>query len=95
MLSIKQTGLEEISFGDQPDDNFLVLVNKLVSPDGINFDKLRLADPRHFDTALENAGCIFMLNNTEMEELVRRKEIDKSNLHASLYELAKKEGLLP
>ena len=95
MLTLKQTGLEELTFGDQPDDIFVVLVNKLISPNGINLEKLRLADPRHFDAALDQAGCIFMLNNLEIEELVRRDEIDKSDLHTSLFELAKAEGLLP
>ncbi len=95
MLTIKQTGLEELSFGDQPDDIFIVLVNKLISPNGIDLEKLRLVDPRHFDTALDQAGCIFMLNNIEIEELTRRGEIDKNDLHTSLFELAKAEGMLP
>lgn len=95
MLSFKQTGLEEVSFGDAPDDMFFVLVNKLVSPNGIDFEKLRLSNPRDFDTALEETGCIVLLNTEELDELIRRNELKKENLHLGLYELAKREGLLP
>ncbi|MFN1835519.1 hypothetical protein AB2B38_009680 [Balneola sp. MJW-20] len=94
MLKLKDTGLEEFSFGDDPDDMFYLLINRKVSPDGIDLDKLRLADPRNFDHTLENMGCILMLNGDEMDELVRRGELDKKNLHESLFELAAREGLI-
>lgn len=95
MLTLEQTGLEIFSFGDEPEDVFYILVNKLVSPEGINFDRLKLSDPRYFDAALDEAGCIVMLSNEELDELVRRKEVNKDNVHATLYELAAREGLLP
>jgi hypothetical protein len=94
MIPIKQTGIEELSFGDSKEDIFHILVNKNISPDGIDLDKLRLADPRNFDAALSSAGCIIMLNEIEIDELSRRGELDPSNLHEGLYELAKQEGML-
>lgn len=94
MIPINQTGIEELSFGDSKEDIFHILINKNISPDGIDLEKLRLADPRDFDTALSNAGCIVMLNEIEIDELSKRGELDPKNLHQSLYELAKDEGLL-
>lgn len=94
MIPFSKTGIEELSFGDQKEDTFHILVNLEVSPDGIDLEKLRLADPRSFDQALEKAGCIIMLNEIEIDELVRRKEVKRDNLHVDLYMLAKNEGLL-
>lgn len=94
MIPINQTGIEELSFGEEKEDIFHILVNKNISPDGIDLEKLRLADPRNFDAALSSAGCIIMLNETEIDELSRRGELDRENLHQSLYELAKQEGVL-
>tara|TARA_R110002126_G_scaffold1440_4_gene8272 strand:- start:1408 stop:1692 length:285 start_codon:yes stop_codon:yes gene_type:complete len=94
MIPINQTGIEELSFGDSKEDIFHILVNKNVSPNGIDLEKLRLADPRNFDDALNNAGCIIMLNEIEIDELSKRGELDPKNLHQSLYDLAKNEGVL-
>lgn len=94
MIPINQTGIEELRFGDSKEDIFHILVNKNISPDGIDLETLRLADPRNFDAALSSAGCIVMLNEIEIDELSRRRELDPKNLHQSLYELAKAEGLL-
>jgi len=94
MISINQTGIEELSFGKSKEDIFHILVNKNISPDGIDLEKLRLADPRNFDAALSNAGCIIMLNEIEIDELVKRGELDPKNLHQSLFSLAKNEGLI-
>ncbi len=94
MIPFEKTGLEELSFGEEKEDKFTILVDRVVSPDGIDLEKLRLADPRNFDQALINAGCIIMLNETEIDELIRRKELDRENLHQSLYDLAKQEGML-
>ncbi|MEX0608194.1 MAG: hypothetical protein WD016_04705 [Balneolaceae bacterium] len=94
MLKLQETGLEEFSFGDEAADTFFILVNKKISPKGINVEKLRLADPRNFDAVLNEMGCIIMLNGIEVEELVRRGELQKENLHKSMYELAINEGLL-
>lgn len=94
MIPINQTGIEELSFGDSKEDIFHILVNKNISPDGVDLEKLRLADPRNFDSVLISAGCIVMLNEIEIDELSKRGELDPKNLHQSLYELAKDEGLL-
>lgn len=94
MLKLKETGLEEFSFGDNTDDLFYVLVNKRISPEGIDVEKLRLSDPRNFDTVLTEMGCILMLNGIEVEELARRGELDPDNLKESMYNLAREEGLI-
>jgi hypothetical protein len=94
MLEVKDTGLEEFSFGDDPDDLFYILVNKNISPDGIDVDKLSKADPRKFDAVLSDMGCILMLNGLEVTELCMRGELDNENLHESMFELAKDEGIL-
>lgn len=94
MVPINQTGIEELSFGDSKEDIFHILVDKNISPDGIDLEKLRLVDPRNFDAALSSAGCIIMLNEIEIEELARRGELNPKKLHESLYNLAKDEGLL-
>ncbi|SMO61144.1 hypothetical protein [Gracilimonas mengyeensis] len=94
MLKKKETGLEEYSFGDERGDLFYILVNKKISPDGIDIKKLSAADPRNFDAVLTEMGCILMLNGIEVDELVRRGELDKNNLHQTMFELAEREGLL-
>lgn len=94
MLKLKDTGLEEFSFGDDADDIFYLLINRKVSPDGLDLDKLRLADPRNFDQTLENMGCMLMLNGEELQELINRGEVDKKDMHRSLYELAVREGII-
>lgn len=94
MIPINQTGIEELSFGDSKEDIFHILVDKNISPNGIDLEVLRLADPRDFDTALSAAGCIVMLNEIEIDELNRRGEVNPNDLHNSLYELAKNEGML-
>ncbi len=94
MIKFNQTELEKISLGDDPQDNYVLLINKMVSPNGIDFEKLKLTDPRQFDSALNKMGCIVLLNELEIDELARRAELNRENLHESLYELAKEEGLL-
>lgn len=94
MLKLKDTGLEEFSFGDKPDDLFYILVNKKISPDGIDVERLSKADPRKFDSVLSDMGCVLMLNGIEVTELCMRGELDNENLHESMYELAKDEGII-
>lgn len=94
MLKIEETGIEEFSFGGSRSDIFYLLINKKISPEGINIDKLRLSDPRNFDAVLNEMGCLIMLSGEEIDELARRGEIDPNALHKSLYELAAEEGLL-
>ena len=94
MLSLDQTGLEEYSFGDEPNDNFYILINRELNPDGINLTKLAMADPMRFDSVLNEMGCILLLGNDEVQELIKRGELDEENLHESLFRLAVKEGVI-
>jgi len=94
MLTFKDTGLEEFSFGDESDDKFYVLVNKKISPEGIDVDKLSKADPMKFDSFLNEMGCILMLNGLEVAELCMRGELDNENLHESMFELCKDQEII-
>jgi hypothetical protein len=88
------TKLEVFTFGDKPDDKFYCLVDRKVSPGGLNVEKMRLADPRNFDQMFREIGCLVMLTETEIIELVNRGELKKNDLHATLFELCKKEGII-
>jgi len=94
MLSIDDTKLEVIGFGDEPSDNFYILVDTTKSPDGIDMEKLQLTDPRNFDSVLDDMGCIVMLSGNELEELIKREKINDSDLHEELYNLAVEEGIV-
>jgi hypothetical protein len=94
MLKLKETGLEEFSFGEESDDRFYVLVNKKISPNGIDVQKLGQANPMEFDQVLNEMGCLIMLNGLEVAELCMRGDLDNDNLHESMYELAREEGLI-
>jgi len=93
-LQQEQTKLETFSFGDSPEDRFYILVNLKSNPEGLNLDKLKLADPRKFDQLLTQMGCILMLSGDELNELIRRKAVNPNALHQSVYELARKEGFI-
>lgn len=94
MLDKDDTKLEIFGFGDESEDTFYCLVDLTTSPDGIDLEQLRLADPRNFDEELDKMGCIVMITGNEMEELIERGDINDSNLHKSLYELAVDQGLI-
>ena len=95
MLEKEETKLEIFGFGDEEDeDNFYCLVNLKKSPDGIDLEKLSMADPRKFDEALNNMGCILLLRGDEVEELIKRGDIADSDLHQSLYDLAVEEEII-
>jgi len=94
MISFEKTRLQTFSFGDEPDDIYYFLINLNIRPDGMDPEKIRLADPRNFDRILQDNGCILMMDGTEMNELIRRGELDKERLHNGLYELAKSEGII-
>ncbi|MEX0771281.1 MAG: hypothetical protein WD035_11135 [Balneolaceae bacterium] len=94
MLKLEDTKLEVFTFGEEPDDKFYCLVNLKVSPDGLNLSKLKLSDPRNFDQLLSEAGCLVMLTQDEMNELIGRGELKAEDLHSELYELCKKEGII-
>lgn len=94
MLSKEDTKLEIFGFGDDDEDNFYCLVNLTKSPDGIDLKKLSMVDPRKFDEALNQQGCILLLRGDEVEELIRRDEITDSDLHQSIYDLAVREEII-
>lgn len=94
MLKLNQTNLETFNFGEADQDKFYVLINTLKNPEGITISKLAMADPRRFDSILAEMGCIVMLSGEEVSELVLRKEIDPERLHETLFDLAKKEGVI-
>lgn len=91
---MKKTSLEVIEFGDDPEDRFYCLVDAKISPDGLDVSSLKLSDPRNFDQALRNSGCLLMFTGDEMTELINRGDIDPDRMHESLVEVAVSEGLL-
>lgn len=94
MLTLDQTRLETFNFGNAVNDTFYVLINALQNPNGIALSKLAMANPARFDTALNEMGCLLMLTGEEVQELVNRGELNYNALHQSVFELAKREGLL-
>jgi hypothetical protein len=96
MLKKDDTKLEIFGFGDDDNDEdmFYCLVNTTKSPEGIDLEKLSNADPRKFDEALNEMGCILLLRGDEVEELIKRGDITDTNLHKSLYDLAVDEGII-
>lgn len=94
MLTLDQTKLDVFSFGDNADDTFYILINTKINPEGVDLRKLSGADPRFFDAMLNAMGCILMLNQQEIDELAGRNELDKNDLHTSIFELAKTEGVI-
>ncbi len=94
MLTLDQTKLDIFSFGENEDDTFYILINTKINPEGVDLKKLSGADPRFFDAMLNAMGCILMLNQQEVDELAGRRELDKKDLHTSIYNLAKSEGII-
>lgn len=96
MLEKENTKLEIFGFGDEDkeEDTFYCLVNTKKSPEGIDLEKLSQADPRKFDEALNEMGCILLLRGDEVEELIERGAITDSNLHQSIYDLAVEEEII-
>lgn len=91
---MKKTLLDVIEFGEEQEDKFYCLVDASISPNGIDVSMLRFSDPRNFDDALRNSGCLMMFTGNEIEELISRGDIDKENIHESLVRLAQHEGIL-
>jgi hypothetical protein len=91
---MKETKLEVIEFGDEPEDKFFCLVDLDVSPDGLDVSSLKLSDPRNFDQTLRDSGCLLMFTGDEMSSLINRGDIDPDNMHDSLVDVAIKEGVL-
>lgn len=93
-LPYSKTALQVIEFGNQPEDKFYCLINLNISPNGMNIEKLRLTDPRNFDLRFRESGCLLMFTEDEIDELIRRKDVDRESIHKSLYELALREGII-
>ena len=94
MLTLEHTELQNFSFGNNPEDKYYLLINTKINPVGIDLAKLSNADPTKFDAVLTEMGCILMLSGEEMAELIRRGQVDDKNMHATLFELAKIEGMI-
>ena len=94
MLTLNDTALETFSFGNEEADKYYILINLKQNPNGIDIQKLASADPRAFDSVLSAMGCLLMLTGIEISELINRGDVDKQNIHESLFELARKEGII-
>ncbi|MEX1063053.1 MAG: hypothetical protein WEC12_05575 [Balneolaceae bacterium] len=90
----EDTKLDIFSFGDDPGDKFYCLVDCRINPEGLDVDRMKLADPRNFDRMLSDMGCIAMLTEQEVNELDRRGELSMENIHTDLFEICKKEGII-
>lgn len=90
----EDTKLEVFSFGKKSDDKFYCLIDKKVSPRGLDIEKMKLMDPRNFDQMIREMGCLTMLTESEVNELVKRGELQMEDLHTELFELCKKEGII-
>lgn len=93
-MKIDQTILQEIEFGTDRADVYYCLVDQKVSSAGLSVDKMRLTDPRNIDLQFRQAGCLMMMTGDEVDELIRRGDLQKSDLHQSLFELALHEGII-
>ncbi|MEX0593506.1 MAG: hypothetical protein WD115_01925 [Balneolaceae bacterium] len=95
-ISIEETRIDTIDFGEKPEDRFYCLADRRLAPDGLQPEKMRLINPRNLDQELRALGCIAMMTETELAELRRRGVVrpDMEHLHEDLYTVCKKEGLL-
>lgn len=93
-MKFNQTRLQKISFGDAPSDNYYCLIDKRISPDGMDVTKLKLSDPRNIDQEFKNSGCLLMFTGDEIESLIDRGEIERDHLHSSLYKMAVNGGMI-
>lgn len=94
MLTLNDTALETFTFGNEQADKYYILINLKQNPNGIDIQKLASADPLAFDSVLSGMGCLLMLTGIEISELIKRGDVNKQNIHESLFELAKKEGII-
>lgn len=93
-MKFEHTLLQKLKFGDQKEDEFYCLMDKRVSPNGMDVEKIRLTDPRRLDTEFEKNGCLLLLTGVEIKELVKRGDLNRENLHESIYEVAVAEGVI-
>lgn len=94
VMKKEDTRLEIFTFGDRPEDIYYCLVDLRVNPDGLDIEKLKLSDPRNLDRMFRDTGCLILLTSAEIDELVRRGELSRKNLHSSIYRLCKKEDII-
>ena len=94
MLTLNDTELQSFSFGNTPEDKYYLLINTKINPVGIDLAKLSNTDPTRFDSVLAEMGCILMLSGDEMNELIRRGSVNEQEMHTTLFELARAEGLV-
>ncbi len=94
MRTVNDTSLETFQFGEKAEDKYYLLIDLIKNENGIDLAKLTNADPRMFDTVLNEMGCVLMLSGDEMVELIRRGDVAKDDMHGSLFALAQREGLL-
>ncbi len=88
------TALEIYAFGEAAEDTFYLLFDKRKYEGEIDMEKLKLTDPRNFDSVLNEMGCVLMMSGDQIDELQSRGEIDPNDLHQSLVQLAVKEGIM-
>jgi len=91
---LNQTYLQKIEFGDEPEDIYYCLIDKKISPDGLDVDKMRLTDPRNIDRQFREQGCLLMFTGDEIASLINRGELDAEKLHQSLFETAVRENII-
>ncbi|WP_234567743.1 hypothetical protein [Rhodohalobacter sp. 614A] len=93
-MKFKDTTLQHIEFGNEPVDQYYCLVDKRISPNGLEINKMKLTDPRNIDQEFRNHGMLMMFTGDEIESLMNRGDLDRENLHESLYNLALQEGVI-
>lgn len=93
-MKFEHTFLQKLKFGDQKEDEFYCLIDNRVSPNGMDVEKIRLTDPRKLDNEFEKNGCLLLLTGDEIEELVKRGDLNREDLHKSMYEVAVAEGVI-
>lgn len=93
-MKFKDTTLQRIGFGEEPADQYYCLVDLNVSPDGLDLTKMRLTDPRNIDEEFRQQGMLMMFTGEEIESLINRGDLDRTDLHNSLYQLALDENVI-
>lgn len=93
-MKLEETLLQHIEFGEQPKDQFYCLVDRRSSPGGIDIDSLKLSDPRRLDQEFRDHGCLMLFTGDEIEELVSRGDLNRDDIHVSLYNRALEEGVI-
>lgn len=93
-MKFKDTKLQRIDFGEEPADQYYCLVDLRMNPNGLSVEKMRLTNPRNIDQEFRQHGMLMMFTGEEIESLVNRGDLDRENLHESLYKLALDEGVI-